>query len=73
MQNLINKLDGQEQPGLDECLTQMADILRAMGIEEMTIGDTYQQHTIDTDVQADRRLISNFCRHVRQMHQQIVS
>lgn len=54
--------------GLDEALTQLADILRAIGVEEMSVNDHYQHHIINTDVVTDKALVNTFCSLVRQLH-----
>lgn len=62
--------DGQQHANLDLCLERLAQVLKAIGVEEFTIADDSRYHLIDNELQTDQRLISNFCTLVTQLYEQ---
>lgn len=56
---------------LDQCLTQLADILRAIGVEELMISEDGQHHIVNNEVAADKVLQEHFCSHVQQLYSEI--
>src|SRR6201986_1326503 len=66
-----NQLDQQQKPGLNECLKQLADILKSIGVEELTIEHDFQYYLIN-ERSAPKQLIEKFCTHITEMYQQIV-
>ena len=69
--NDANQLGTQYKPGLDECLKQLAEILKSIGVEELTIEQDFQFHLIN-ERSVPKQLIEKFCTHVTEMYQQIV-
>lgn len=60
--------DGTYNADIDNCLTQLADVLRHLGIDELSITVNGQSHVTDTDVQPDRKLLDGFCLHINQVY-----
>lgn len=58
----------ETSPGLDEALTKLADILRAMGVEELSVDDNYQHHIVNNDIPANAPLVEAFCAQIQQLH-----
>jgi len=70
--NDANQLDVQYQPGLDESMKQLAEILKSIGVEELTIEQDFQFHLINNEQSVPKQLIEKFRTHVTEMYQQIV-
>jgi hypothetical protein len=65
--------DGRQTQTFDQCLTRLAEVLKAMGIEELTMEHDFHYHSINTDHPVDDIVICNFCDHVEQMYAGIVA
>lgn len=60
--------DGQEKHNFDQCLTLLAELLVAMGVEELTIEHNHQSHTINTAQAVDTRMVNSFCSYIEYLH-----
>ena len=61
--------DHQVSPDLDHCLIQLAEILQKVGVEDLTITDTYQHHTINMEhTQANAEQVAVFCSAIGQLY-----
>ena len=65
--------DQYQKPDLHDCLSQLSEILKALGVEEFTIGHDYQHHTVNTEMDADKNLVDSFCAHIRQVHDNLMA
>ena len=64
--------DGQQLPDINVCLTRLTVILRALGVEELTIGHDNEFHLINTEHTTDDTLLHRFCDQVNQVYDMIV-
>ncbi len=66
----MNDQDGTMSNYLDHSLMQLADILRKIGVEEFSMDEHYQQHTINTET--DHKLVPEFIEQVAALYARIV-
>ncbi len=57
---------------LDQSLTQLAEILQKIGVEELMISEDAHHHVIHTDSGVDNKVIELFCSRIQQLHIEIV-
>ncbi len=70
--NDTHQLDGQHTAAnLDECLGRLAHVLKAMGIEELSIEGDGHFHLTNSEHPADQRMVNSFCQHVTEMYRQV--
>jgi hypothetical protein len=68
-----HKPEGQQKMNLDESLDHLAKILRAVGVQELTVEPDSHYHLIDNDHAADPEMIGSFCKHIAQMYDQMMA
>jgi hypothetical protein len=68
----MNSQDNKISYNIDQCLVQLADILKKMGVAEYRVGVDYEQHIIDHDIETDSKIINEFYSHITQMYSSIV-
>jgi uncharacterized protein with PIN domain len=57
---------------VDLSLCQLAEILRTLGVEHLTIESDSQHHTINTELRTDRRLVNDFCLRIEQIYSRLL-
>ena len=57
---------------LDKSLNQLAEIIKKIGVDDLSISDHYQHYTIDREAGVDPEVINNFCLNIRELYNKIV-
>ncbi|MBC7553376.1 MAG: hypothetical protein H7257_05310 [Taibaiella sp.] len=65
----MNVDDRQSRNDLDQAFTELAAILKSIGVEELTVNEHDQHHTVNTDAITDTGLVQEFCNQIHQLFQ----
>ena len=68
----MNFPDSQQNPDLDRCLIQLADILNELGVEEFTVTDFSQHHVINHEMNVNPEVVDQFCKNINALYLNII-
>ena len=65
--------DHQIEHNLDQCLSELADVLKKIGVVDFEMSENQQYHKVNTDADIDSGTLNFFCSNVTRLYVQIVT